>query len=250
MNLPHIFTFRDGRSRVVCIGDQRIELVYWGQAPGFYIHDHGMGDEYDLSFHIGCIIGVYVSFSTPILRRKRGDDQKYETLGISLSFHHDSLWWRLWSPVDSWSNATPRWRDGCFDFPNFFFGKDQYSATVLSTEDVVIEMPEGNYPAIAKRLFCKWTRPRWPWPKTINRVEVELKDDLCIPFPGKGENAWDCGDDGTCSIICVGESAQDGITAIRNSVMRVRTRYGSGVNWQPSENWAKEIFKRVKVGHD
>jgi DNA (cytosine-5)-methyltransferase 1 len=85
-----------------------------------------------------------------------------------------------------------------------------------------VPMPEGKYPAVAKVERCTWKRPRW-----FGRTEIRAWLDIPkgIPHAGKGENSWDCGDDGLFGIG--GASIDDAIENARRSVLRSRERYGN-----------------------
>lgn len=54
--------------------------------------------------------------------------------------------------------------------------------------------------------------------------EVTLNIPKGIPFAGKGENSWDCGDDGLFGIG--GDSIDDAIRRAQEAVTERRRRYG------------------------
>lgn len=63
--------------------------------------------------------------------------------------------------------------------------------------DTFIPMPEGQYHARVKLERDTWKRTRWPWwPFVFHRVSYQFNIPDGIPFSGKGENSWDCGEDG------------------------------------------------------
>jgi hypothetical protein len=105
------------------------------------------------------------------------------------------------------------------DFRDLLLGKSSYSNEVVETiENVVIPMPEGKYIATMQFEISTWKRPRW---KAEQRKYTCVKLDNPPRFPGKGENSWDCGDDGIygCSV-----AGHDLSKAIGDYVYRV-TKY-------------------------
>lgn len=157
---------------------------------------------------------------------------KYDGRDISFSVHDWSLWWCLWKDDDSWSRDTPRWRQGSFNIPNWFLGKQEYQQRVLSEEEAVIPLPEENYPAHIKIVERKWWRARWPWARVRVGAEVELKKP--IPIPGKGENSYDIDDDAIYSSSMPATSVAEAIGKLVSSAMSTRFRHG-GRSWVPEK---------------
>lgn len=162
---------------------------------------------------------------------------------ISVGIHHWALWWSFWHPVHSWSSKTPRWRHGNFHFLDAVFGPTKFEKKTLDTQAVIIPMPERNYRGTVTIERRTWTRPRWPFrfgKVGENEVlfhealgyDLKMEDGEQIPFPGKGESSWDCGEDALFS-----QSGQGGIEAAIagavKSVMTSRRRYGGSIAWKP-----------------
>ncbi len=87
---------------------------------------------------------------------------------------------------------------------------------------VYIPMPEGSYKATATPETYIWRR-RFYVP-TRRRDSVSLNIEGGIPHAGKGENGWDCGDDGLWGIS--GETTEKAIANAVESVLKSRRRYG------------------------
>ncbi len=117
-----------------------------------------------------------------------------------------------------------------WNWKNWLLGDTTYSAIPLQEERITVQMPEGDYPGTAILKACTWTRPRWPWPLHVTRVEIEMVEP--IPIPGKGENGWDMDDDAIYSITCVADTITEGIAKLRDDVIKTRARRG-GADWQP-----------------
>ena len=115
-------------------------------------------------------------------------------------------------------------------------GKPVYAEGVKVTTNEQIVLPEGAYDVTVGIGVDTWTRPRWPWPLRIQRARIEAlpnKYGGCLPKPGKGENSWDCGQDGLYSSYGPAASVVDALEGVREGVMRDRERYGTGIRWRP-----------------
>jgi len=173
------------------------------------------------------LIGLWVS--VPGRYRNYGEDRE-----IDISFSDGTLRWRFWCDPMSWSSTTPKWRDGHINFVDLLLGRSKCDHRTLEARDVMIPMPEGAYPAKAELQEWTWRRPRW-FRKTIKRVQINVEKG--IPFPGKGENSWDCGDDATYGITtgpC--RSIAEGVGVLVGSVLNSRVRYGGWGSWA----WKRE----------
>jgi hypothetical protein len=121
-------------------------------------------------------------------------------------------------------------------------GRQECVTTKGDPEPVLIPMPEGNYPGTMRREERVWKRKRWPW-TAKRRADYWVEMDIAIPVPGKGENSWDCGDDGL-----YGTGGSTPAEAIANCVrvaLRDRERY-AGPNWTPTaDGWPEGIGSRA-----
>lgn len=152
---------------------------------------------------------------------------------IEIRWNDGAFWWSLWHSRYEWSSKTPKWRHGSFNPIDFLLGRQHYSKETLETVGAQIPLPEGSYPATIKIERAIWKRPRWPWPQTIIRADVEMHKPA--PIPGKGENSWDVGDDAVCSSSFPANSVGEAIGHVVGSVMKTRLERG-GKDWTPKED--------------
>lgn len=187
--------------------------------------------ERELTFSIG-IFGLFCFFLTfafpffPNWSYKHGDRQ------VGIRVFDSSIWLDLWVNDTEWHKSDPFWKKHIVITPaDILFGRRKHTQKDLSEHYAEIPMPEANYPAKIKLFESTWKRPRWPFSEKMIRADIDMFTP--IPFPGKGENSWDCGEDATHSMTGPYSTVEDAIEAMRKSVMRDRERYG-GQDWQPS----------------
>jgi len=155
-----------------------------------------------------------------------------KTREISLRFFDGAIWWYFWHDPDEWRSTDSKWRRGNFRPIDFLLGRDRHSSTEKIVEQREISFPEGAYTAKVKLFTSTWKRPRWPWPRIIERAEVDVKDG--VPIPGKGESSWDIDDDAVYSLITPAASVDEAIEKFVKSINNTRLRYG-GENWIPEK---------------
>lgn len=181
---------------------------------------------------------LYLHADTPLTRKLTGllcrkKTHGYRTakeLRLSIGRHPLTLRSKIWT--DPWSeDDAPKWRDLYIELRPLIFGRAKYHREVIEEREVLIPMPERAYPATAVLTECTWTHQRFGWPrKRVVRVELEVPGG--IPVPGKGENAWDCGDDATLGMTTPADSIPEGIAHLVQSLLTKRERYG-GRHWAP-----------------
>lgn len=151
-------------------------------------------------------------------------DTERDPRGWSLSWSDGTL--RLshpWVRQMEWRSADPWWKkDISLRIVDWLIGRARCETRTGESREVVVPMTEGSYRAIAQHKTYIWRR-RWYWPES-RRDSVTLDIPKGIPFAGKGENGWDCGDDGLFG--CGGDSVEDAIANAVRSVMRSRRKYG------------------------
>jgi len=192
-----------------------------------------MSREYEnnLSFHISFPpISIWLTFEGRRLRRLAElfvtEDYSCERK-LSVKIHGGSIWWMLWMPTMESKADDPSWRTGNFNPIDFIFGRRKYTDLILDSGSLTIPMPESNYSGEYKLTESSWVRPRWPWCPLTKRClygNIDMKE--MIPIPGKGENAWDCGQDGLWGLSCPAKNKAELISRIVESVMRDRLRRG------------------------
>ena len=148
---------------------------------------------------------------------------------ISLYWHEGTLRFTPWAREMEWRATDPWWVKGLsFTLMDFLLGRMEHEHVVHEEwTETVIPMPEGSYPAKIRREERTWKRPRWPWKpftKVSKYVEIELPGG--VPFEGKGENSWDCGEDGLWGCSSTGWSYEAAVAHVVESVLKSRKRYG------------------------
>lgn len=192
----------------------------WAHQLGLGLELDADDEDWTLGLRFPWLLCLWLSTPGPKIRKQHA---------ISLTLHSGALWWKLWTPTMEWSSKTPRWRDGSFDFADFFLGRAKCSHQTIEEREILVPMPEKSYPATATLAEWVWKRPRW-FAKRLKRVSIDIPGG--IPFPGKGENSWDCGDDATFGIT-TGEcrSIAEGVGQLVGSVLRDRVRNGGWDDW-------------------
>lgn len=153
----------------------------------------------------------------------RSNDDRFERPEFSVCFGHGGVSFEHpWVRLDEWRARDPWWRKRIrLELVDWVLGRSRCTTEEEPLGDVVIPMPEGCYPAKATRETRTWRR-RFGITKT--RESVWLDIDGCIPYSGKGENSWDCGDDGLCGIG--GDTLEKAIGNAVASALKSRRRYG------------------------
>lgn len=189
------------------------------------------------------LVNVWVTAGSPklasaIWRRRRWSLPDIDVANVR--FHDRAVWWSFWHPKDSWTRGTPRWRHGSFHWWDALVGKAVHrSEPVGDPVEIDVPLPEGCYRARVGMTRDSWHRPRWPWPSVVPRATIDVisrpgpdgpyvPDDGrpgYVPVPGKGENAWDCGPDGTFGMTCVARTVEEAIGHLVASVLRDRQRH-------------------------
>lgn len=138
-----------------------------------------------------------------------------------------------WGRSMEWRSADPWWVRGVsVDFRRLL-GRQQYTNEVIKADmPIQIPMPEGIYQAVAKYERSSWKRPLW---FHLTRLYTTVDVPKGIPFAGKGENSWDCGDDGLYGYSVEGHDLEKAIGHGVESVLKSRRKYG-----RPSDQAIKD----------
>lgn len=185
------------------------------------------------SFNVG-LFGVYLGVEHPAFAKVRDavirmwplkrQLSKYSGRDFSLAVHDHAVWWTVGADDAGWASETPRWRQGSWH-P---IGRNmrQGEPELIEEREVLVPMPERSYRAKARLERTNWGFSKLPrrFDRVDRHVHINMLDGEQIPFPGKGENSWDCGDDAVFSISVPGDSIEDGIGEIVASVLRSRRR--------------------------
>ena len=133
--------------------------------------------------------------------------------------------WSIWQPTMEWSSKTPWWRSGGFFVADALLGRATYKkedagepATALAS------FPEGSYQLTLQREVATWKRPRWPWARVREYVDIRCENPP--QFRGKGENSYDLDDDGIYGMGSDGHSYEHAVAAYIEAVLKNREKYG------------------------
>jgi hypothetical protein len=123
-----------------------------------------------------------------------------ESLVSGFYFYHWAFVWDWMRNENEWSRGTPKWRHLYFHIDDFFLGKSEAVNTeLLSEDDIYFSLGGKEF----KMDSIKWERtkifrrhiPFSLYHKTMHYVKMDINKPPMRA--GKGENSWDCGDDGT-----------------------------------------------------
>lgn len=188
------------------------------------------GRDCGFTVSIPFLLTLYVTLEQAFAKRLfQWSVDQGESRSIGCYFHEWAFWYTIWvSPMASWSRSFPWcrwWRQGSIHFDDLFLGRTKCTRELLSDKiPIAIPMPEGNYAATAQHERMTWKRPRW-FAMTRIYTNVDVPGGG-VPFSGKGENSWDCGDDGLCGYSVEGMSLAKAIGHGVESVLESRKRYG------------------------
>lgn len=165
--------------------------------------------------------GFYLSWS------RREDDGEF-CRHFEVSIHDGNVWIEHpWVRADEWRSRDPWWRKQIvLRVGDWILGKQRCEVTKGTPVEVFVPMPEGSYRAIATPETMIWRR-RFYVPMR-RRDDVTIDIPVGIPFAGKGENSWDCGDDGLFGTS--GDTVDDAISNCVRSALRQRRRRGHDIH--------------------
>lgn len=146
---------------------------------------------------------------------------------MQLSLFEWSIRLVLWGREHEWRRDDPWWVRGVhLDLKDLFLGKTKYTSTETAPQQrIEIPLDGRTYHGIAKFERCTWKR-RWWFTKTRDSVWIDMVQGDGLPHAGKGESAWNCGDDALCGWGVNGTSVTDAVQHGIDTVMDYRKRYG------------------------
>lgn len=206
------------------------EISWRARLTGIWI---GLDDEEPL---IDFSLGLYWLYLHLSVRGPRFIMQGEDWEVFQLSFHGGTMWWSIWHSGMSWSSTTPRWRHGNWRPIDTLLGREKRTSVVHETRTVPVPMPEKVYYAQASVVEVVCKRPRW-WAWSWWRVDIDIPGG--IPFQGKGENSWDCGDDGLFGCSNSGKSIPEAVGHTVGSALATRVKRGGWDDYV----WKREVLK-------
>jgi hypothetical protein len=202
----------------------RLEVYWWSHFCHAYIDidDDGWGCSLAIP-----PFAVFLNLDIRALWKPTRKAIHYEDLWLTdereckVSIHDWKIWVTPWGRKMEWHTRDPWWVRGFTIEPAKLLGQQVADSRIVGRQDVIVPMPEGTYKATATTE--EWIRGRRFWFKRRSS-SVWLEIPKGIPHAGKGENSWDCGDDGLFGIG--GDTVEDAIGRAVASVLRDRRRYG------------------------
>lgn len=142
-----------------------------------------------------------------------------------IAVHGWTLWIQPWAKTMEWAAGDPWWVRGVsINLPDLVLGRTRHRLDIVRERiPIAIPMPEGVYQATATFERRTWKRPRW-FAKTRFYTAVDVPKG--VPFAGKGENSWDCGDDGLFGYSVAGHDLEKAIAHGVETVLKRRRQYG------------------------
>ena len=158
------------------------------------------------------------------LRQSGGD--------LYLLVGHDSMgtWYSTHGrggAVGRWLRSIKRNKQVMLFSANWILGRAKYTREVLE-QDIPVLVKVGQWDGDEYRGVAHKDRATWKRrfsTKVVESYGIDMQEG--IPFPGKGENSWDCGDD---AYFGFGGVTIEG--AVAHIIEEVKKRRGK--NWRPS----------------
>lgn len=202
---------------------------HWSPALSLTV---GSGDGDDgVSLHVGIPPMWFFVGADGVLPASVSKRLRHNPHAMGVRIFEGRIWFDLLQDQHEYNTRRDRFRSFNLPIVDWLLGRPVYSAEPIGKPEAVeIPMPERSYAATVQLSRCTWKRSRWPKATVITRAEVTIPEGL--PFPGKGENAWDCGDDATSAASFPCDSVPEAIGHMVGSVLRDRWQRG-GRDWRP-----------------
>jgi len=191
---------------------------------GFTIGDEEEDFQCNLSLPIiGRFYFVYESIFTKKIRNWFHKKQIYNGLTTNVRIFDWTIWFSWFCDECGYSKGSTFKHSWNFNLIDFFLGDYKTVKEIISSGNLTIAMPEGDYKA--KYIIEEFTRiRRWYVPKSsITRIDVDLNKG--ISHPGKGTTSYNCGESAMQSYSCLFTNFYDIKEKIRNDVLSMRKRY-------------------------
>lgn len=191
----------------------------------------------DVSLHLSRLGDIWLGVGNLIpyrwLERHKPDGRvDYDTRVFSVEVDGRGFRWECWARANHWSRSDPWWMSRSWEWERLCFGRTKVESEVVASGVTVVPMPERSYDAL-----WSTTRHERAYTGPLGRVRdallgrrhhytTEVTPSKAVPVPGKGENAWDCGDNHISSLSTGGRSVEKAVGALVESALRDRRRYG------------------------
>lgn len=252
--------FRHGRAwfNFEPIGKMRIEWHFFDRSSSTALWFSFAAEEEDFEFHAAFLwlFSIFLSFSNvPVLHQLFADIRSGYGYQTGVRFFDNAIWLDV-CMSDQWGSRPIKWIErlpGCgfggragmtykeydhwhgfqvnFHYLNFLLGREYHSERLIGTAvERALELhPDTTWLGHSYMLTIQmkehsWKRTRWF--VTTRRVRADVKCNPPIPIPGKGESAWDLGDDALHGGLFNALSPEEAVQAVKRSVIEEREKYG------------------------
>ncbi len=197
-----------------------MELAWrrWNQAGiGFEVHKVGDDEAISTFFKIPGL-SIYLGMAVPwsiaklVLPKYGRRTEVY--------WFEDALSWFIW--FDENSINRNRLLQGSFCPRDFVLGQVNCKTEIVDEGDCEIPMAEGVYKGRYKFETRYYSRRWYSWTRNSTWIDIEEG----IPYSGKGENAWDCGDNALHGTGCEGHDVAKAVRQVIRSATESRRKYG------------------------
>lgn len=168
-------------------------------------------------------ISIYFSVDVPWKLKRQICPDGNEGRHIGIDFINDSICFNFWHNGEY---NVPWYRHFYVCPKDIILGSAKCTTEIIDQGKCEVPMIEGVYPATWKFEKRTWKRTRWPFPLTRLSTDISIDHPGGIPFPGKGESSWDCGDTGLCATGVNGHDVAKAVKHVQDAVNEYRQKRG------------------------
>lgn len=222
---------------------QSVEFSWWnpgefGPYLGFYYEPLDTYEEDNGKIYIGFILGrIWIGFKPKTKESSR--------TGFEIGRNIFYFWWKY---KENYYGEQSQGKEICCfwwdKLKDLILGRTLCTTDKRWPESGFVEMPEGKYPAKFTFVTRCWTRPRSPFHKIRKSTDVEI--EMGIPFSGKGENSWDCGEDALYGTGYAGWDIEACANYVRQEVLKDRKKRYDPEYWPESPEVRLAKYKELR----